>query len=242
MASSALRVAALGALVFATTACTYVENYHQAPYVLRTSEAERQAIWLDPLDAVVRVAASGGICSGTLVTSRVVLTSRVCYRRIAFADLGLSPHLRTGIGGGPIPYDSADVEAVLDPACSDVVALVLAKDLVAPPVRLRLGATIALGEPVRVIGYGVCPGEHGSGRFVGYPGRVEAADASQMEISAPSCFDDSGGPVVSLWTGEIVGVVTIGSKAARIDTVEDLLARAFLVSHGARFLGPETCQ
>jgi hypothetical protein len=238
----ALRVAAVGALVLATTSCTYIENYHESPYLFRTTEADRQAVTMDPLDAVVRIAGIGGICSGTLVTSRVVLTSRACYRRIAFSDLGATPRLRAGAGGGPIPHDSVDVVAVVDPACSDMVALVLADDLLAPPVRLRLGATIALGEPVRVIGFGGCTGQIGTGRFVGYAGRVESADSTTMNVSAPSCFDDSGGPVVSQWTGEIVGVLLRGGTVGRIDVAENLLTRAFLLSHGARFLGPETCQ
>ncbi len=249
MGGAAFRVFASCALftsAFAATSCTYVENYVDArPYAFRSTESERLAVTMNPLDAIVRVAGSGGVCTGTLVTARIVLTSRRCYRSIAFSDLGINPRLRAGVGGGPISFASSDVTTVLESPCHDIVALILAEELIAPPVRLRLGATVAIGEPVRVVGFGVCDGMHGSGRFVGSAGFIEEADDQSLHASAMSCPGDSGGPLVSDWTGEIVGIVLDDggmTKVARIDVAQDLLARAFVVSHGARFVGPETCR
>lgn len=203
-------------------------------------EPRRGAAFVDPLDAVVRVASIGGECTGTLIAPRVVLTSRICHRRItSSADDESSDRLYAALGGGVVAYRSTRVVSSVGSPTRSMIALVLDESLDAPPIRLRLGATIALGEPVRVVGFGICGPRPASMRAVGFAGRVISANEETFTIDTARCRGDAGAPVISDWTGEIVGVVLDDDPAlrdaARLDVAADQLAQAWLESHGARF-------
>lgn len=201
----------------------------------------------DPLDAIVRVASVGGECTGTLIAPRVVLTSRACHLRItSLVDPESRDRLYAGLGGGVVSYRSSRVVSTVGAPCLPLVALVLDESLAAPPIRMRLGATVAMGEPVRVVGFGVCGPRPASVRAVGFAGKVTGGDETTFALDTRRCRGDAGAPVISDWTGEIVGVVLdddpVNHDAARLDVASELLSRAWLESHGAQFEKPMRCE
>lgn len=258
-----------GVLVMvASSACTYVEHVHVSsppssaakPAVAASKSSEVPPFpSLDPLDGVVRIASVNGECSATVVGDRLVITARSCFERITTAKTFAKDRIRARIGGGAIAWHVVPVMAVLSAPCTAISVMVTDAPIPdAPPLRMRLGAEVAIGEPVRVIGFGRCSGMSPGARAVGFVGHVRELDTMTFRVDAPACAGDAGGPIVSDWTGEVVGVLqgepvtSDGSAAAggssgfagRVDVARGLLAQAFMVSHGVEpeQLPPITCQ
>lgn len=261
---AAARLGVLFMLAVAGSACTYVEQVHvhhpgaPAPKVASKPAEEPRFPLQDPLDGVVRVASVNGECSATVVGDRLVITAKSCFDHITSPKTFHADRIRARIGGGAVAWHIVPVIAVLSAPCTSVAVMVTDAPIPdAPALRMRLGAEVALGEPVRVIGFGRCSGASPGARTVGFLGHVREVDDFTFRLDAPACVGDAGGPVVSEWTGEIVGVLqgepvlsdgsaSAGSAgfAARIDVARGLLAQAFLVAHGVSpgELPPIACQ
>jgi hypothetical protein len=256
-----MRAVLMGMLM---TGCTVVEHVHvHAPVVVnKTVVGERKEEprfpVQDPLDGVVRVASVNGECSATVVGDRIVITAKSCFDRITTAKTFAKDRIRARIGGGPVAWQFVPVMAVLSASCTGISVMVTDAPLTdAPPLRMRLGAEVAIGEPVRVVGFGRCSGASPGARTVGYQGHVRELDDFTFRADAPACGGDAGGPLISDWTGEVVGVlqgdpITTDSSqpvspgagfAARVDVARGLLAQAFMVAHGveASQLPPIAC-
>lgn len=248
-----MRVTRAGAIVAVSGAlvgCTHVEQVHHHHVVrveLQAATSPEPAPLADPLDAVVRVASLRGECSGAVVSDRIVITSRTCLGRITSPASFPTDRVRARIGGGAVPWLATPAVAILAAPCHGVAAIVTREPLAAvTPLRLRLGAEVAIGEPVRIAGFGRCSPFATGARSVGPAGWVRMIGDAAFTIDAIACAGDAGAPILSDWTGEIVGV--LGGDAARTDTAEPgsspagevaridlargLLAQAFLVSHG----------
>ncbi len=257
------RAGILFALAVAGSACTYVEQVHvhhaSAPKTAAAKPAEEPKFpATDPLDGVVRVASVNGECSATVVGDRLVVTAKGCFDHITSPKTFHADRIRARIGGGAVAWHIVPVIAVLSAPCTSVAVMVTDAPIPdAPPLRMRLGAEVAVGEPVRVIGFGRCSGASPGTRTVGFLGHVRELDDATFRLDAPACVGDAGGPIVSEWTGEIVGVLqgepvlSDGSTsagaagfAARIDVARGLLAQAFMVAHGVEpaQLPPIACQ
>ncbi|MGZ5968143.1 MAG: trypsin-like peptidase domain-containing protein [Polyangiales bacterium] len=245
------------AALIALAGCSYSDDLHPAP---RTSVMEKEppSPWVDPLDGVVRVASVKGECSGAVVGDRLVATSRACLTRITKEQTWEVDMLRARLGGGAVAHDAIAVIAIVTTACHPIAVLVTEHTLRdAPPLRMRLGAEVAIGEPVRVVGFGRCTSASWGTRSVGFAAHVRSIGDASYAISGEACMGDAGGPLISDWTGEVVGILEgdplpkdVGGLQAgpagivlRVDVARELLAEAFLVAHGveASSLAPIAC-
>jgi S1-C subfamily serine protease len=259
-----MRSMMLLAMLSCTTACTYEQHVHVHPPSAPSSPAmayreEPRHPLQDPLDAVVRIASINGECTGTVVGDRLVITASACFDRITSAKTFAKDRVRARVGGGFVAWRTVPVMAVLSAPCTGVAVMVT--DEVIPdatPLRLRLGAEVAIGEPVRVVGFGRCSGVSVGARAVSPLGRVHDLGDAFFSTNVHACSGDAGGPLISEWTGEVVGVLqgepvtadkneptsTVGGSVARVDVARGLLAQAFLVAHGVEpeHLPPISCQ
>ncbi|MBL8719285.1 MAG: trypsin-like serine protease [Myxococcales bacterium] len=168
--------------------------------------------FVDPLDAVLRVKSRDGECTGTVVAPRVVLTSRPCLVDIGAvsSDKVIDPgalRLRARLGGGAVSYASIPVSAVEERECLGVAALITHTPLAVAPLRMRLHRSVALGESVRVVGFGRCTSSAIGARGVGFAGPVRAVTSTSLHVDAHACAGDVGGPVVSAGSQEVIGIL-----------------------------------
>lgn len=254
----------VAALLLCASACTYEQHVHvhppAAPPTIKVAykEEPRHPVQ-DPLDAIVRVASINGECSGTVVGDRLIVTARACFDRITTAKSFPKDRVRARIGGGFVPWKTIPVVAVLSANCTGVAVMVTDEPVPdAAPLRMRLGAEVAVGEPVRIVGFGRCSGMSYGARAVSPLGHVRELGDTAMSTSVPACSGDAGGPLISDWTGEVVGVLqgepvmadssepasSVAGTIARVDVARGLLAQAFLVAHGVEpeHLPPISCE
>lgn len=253
------------AILGCTLGCTYETHVHVHPQsaanpTSKTSyQQPLQHPVQDPLDAVIRIASLNGECSGTVVGDRIVITARACFDRITNAKTFFKDRVRARVGGGFMAWQTVPVMAVLSAPCTAVSVLVTDEAIPdATPLRLRLGAEVAIGEPVRVVGFGRCTGNSYGARTVSPRSYIHEVGDTAFTSGLHACSGDAGGPVISDWTGEVVGVLegepvmadssepasSVAGSIARVDVARGLLAQAFLVGHGVEpeHLPPISCQ
>ncbi len=225
-----------------------------------------------PDDWIVHVVAKDGSCSGALVEPGVVLTAQHCVTahdhlvRLAPGDV------RVELGGDYLPWGRVGVVAIVRCPCwnetarGDIAALVLETQL---PMQVAARPARVVAEPMfdedmLASGFGsydgakVVPDTNWSQRalFRGYHSGVTTAVLDgAFVVSGLARPGDSGGPVWSRQTGDVVGIVSRGTEgqrsgdpaaspaeadedpvpytlAARVDTCAGVLARAHALSAG----------
>ena len=159
-------------------------------------------------------------CSGTLVTSRIVLTACHCLE-------GVSGHPEVFFGSdvsGAGSWIQTSHHAVYPGACvgdGDLAMLTLTQDGPAAPIPIGdrdLGQH--LGEPVRVAGFGVT-GEYSGGSGIKREGTTVLGDLDpgvmycDPTIQSGTCYGDSGGPNFMVFDGteHVVGTTSYGTQA-----------------------------
>ncbi len=184
----------------------------------------------DPDGSIVRVETDGSVCSGSIVTPRLVLTAHHCVAARDEQGLRLAQdlppdHVEVALGGGEIPWGKVGVRAIVTPPCGyraghgDVALLVLARPLVGMPMlRVRLDSPPTVGQRVYGVGFGTCAldDEH-SRRIQRAGGVVERVGVGAFFATASTCPGDSGGPARDPDSGLVVGVVS----ASDMDQNED---------------------
>ncbi len=211
-----------------------------------------------PEDSVVRVVGSEMSCSGTLVDDDLVLTAHHCVvkrgKRGEFLREAVSAStLQVELGGDDLAWGTVRVRAVVAPPCGalaggagDLAILVLERKLVGMSTMTpRLDAPPKMGEPVDPIGFGRCAlSPNGIHRADRVGGDVVATTQETFVLQASICPGDSGGPVVSRGSHEVVGVVSQSAMdgdertrnltiLARLDVYRRVFAMARLVGDGA---------
>ncbi|HEY8041385.1 MAG TPA: trypsin-like serine protease [Polyangiaceae bacterium] len=181
-----------------------------------------------PGDANVRVLSRDGLCSGVLIGDALVLTAQHC---VTASEPGA---VRVELGGDYLPWGRAGVVAVVgcpgwdSDAGRDVAVLVLERRVPAdvPRYEPRLGAPVRDGERVRVVGFGTgsdvweLPGTGGwalqSARSA-RDGETTLVLGDRFYLSARAQHGDSGGAVLSLEDGDVVGVLSEKQERATGD-------------------------
>lgn len=183
-------------------------------------------------DYVVRVVVSSTSCSGTLIDEDQVLTAHHCIAQRDkygdFTDKNARPKdIHVELGGDYLPWGDVGVRAVVAPPCGhsagdgDIAILVLERKLIGvATAKPRLDDGPGLGEQVNPVGFGRCAlSSEAISRRHRPGGKIDRVLDSRFRLDAAICPGDSGGPVLSERTGEIVGVISAavmdGSEATR---------------------------
>jgi secreted trypsin-like serine protease len=167
---------------------------------------------------------SGSLCTGTVISSRAILTAAHCVAPSAVGSdnafdvyTGASFGSSTSLSVARVAYDPAFSLDDLG-AGHDIAVLTLSRPTTLPAIpwnRSALGSA-NLGAPVRLVGYGASShDDNGAGIKRSVTTAIGAIEPALIQIGSSeqqTCHGDSGGPALQRLNGveTVVGVTSFG--------------------------------
>lgn len=216
-----------------------------------------------PQVVVLYNARSGGMCTGSLIAPRVVLTAKHCVQRDGAGGPDGASSFTIGVGDSinRLSETFGAVEITTTPGAYDArlrglvgedIALITLRTGVTafePLTVHRADARELIGDDVIAIGYGQTPAGR-SGTKYRTTGRVRFIDGNVLYTGDLTCQGDSGGPIIDAATNEIIGITSFGSGgcgaggiagANRVDVYLDMIDRVVGESGSCLNDGAERC-
>jgi V8-like Glu-specific endopeptidase len=177
----------------------------------------------DPAVVWIYNADVGGLCTGTLIEPRVVLTAKHCVQPSGWEAPSLPGRIFVGIGdvagrgttlrvqsvyATPGPWYERSLSGLVGEDIGVLVLVSGVSDIEPIPVRRRDPRDL-VGQRFTAIGFGQTP-SGGAGVKYTAMGEVTGVAGRLIYVGAITCQGDSGGPMVTT-DREVAGVVSFGT-------------------------------